>query len=143
MLSLLLIKAVVLMELWFNNICLKKLFTGSLIKHQLVTHLTLGIALRAVLDALRKPADSKVGVTSHIYLFPARAVSNKINITFYCRCLFLAPKLWNSLLTDWLSGHSIAIIFCKYLIYAVLIQSLLPSLNERLPEFHQAIQSQM
>lgn len=36
------------------------LLTGSLIKHQLVTHLTLGIALRAVLDALRKPADSKV-----------------------------------------------------------------------------------
>ncbi|KAL8500295.1 hypothetical protein ACS0TY_020046 [Phlomoides rotata] len=33
---------------------------GSLIKHQLVTHLTLGIALRAVLDALRKPTDSKM-----------------------------------------------------------------------------------
>ncbi|KAL3516917.1 hypothetical protein ACH5RR_023819, partial [Cinchona calisaya] len=35
---------------------------GSLIKHQLVTHLTLGIALRAVLDALRKPPDSKMFV---------------------------------------------------------------------------------
>ena len=35
-------------------------FSGSVIKHQLVTHLTLGIALRGVLDALRKPADSKV-----------------------------------------------------------------------------------
>lgn len=35
---------------------------GSLIKHQLVTHITLGIALRAVLDALRKPADSKMFV---------------------------------------------------------------------------------
>ncbi|KAL3616494.1 hypothetical protein CASFOL_039884 [Castilleja foliolosa] len=33
---------------------------GSLIKYQLVTHLTLGIALRAVLDSLRKPADSKM-----------------------------------------------------------------------------------
>ncbi|GMH00621.1 hypothetical protein Nepgr_002460 [Nepenthes gracilis] len=33
---------------------------GSLIKNQLVTHLTLGIALRGVLDALRKPADSKM-----------------------------------------------------------------------------------
>ncbi|XAR63221.1 hypothetical protein NMG60_11023087 [Bertholletia excelsa] len=33
---------------------------GSLIKHQLVTHITLGIALRGVLDALRKPADSKM-----------------------------------------------------------------------------------
>ncbi|XP_058212330.1 uncharacterized protein LOC131324368 [Rhododendron vialii] len=35
---------------------------GSLIKHQLVTHLTLGIALRGVLDALRKPPDSKMFV---------------------------------------------------------------------------------
>ncbi|XP_057532309.1 uncharacterized protein LOC130810318 isoform X1 [Amaranthus tricolor] len=33
---------------------------GCLIKNQLVTHLTLGIALRCVLDALRKPADSKM-----------------------------------------------------------------------------------
>ncbi|KAK4379437.1 hypothetical protein RND71_001299 [Anisodus tanguticus] len=35
---------------------------GSLIKNQLVTHIALGIALRAVLDALRKPADSKMFV---------------------------------------------------------------------------------
>ncbi|GAB2271046.1 hypothetical protein Dimus_005896 [Dionaea muscipula] len=35
---------------------------GSLIKYQLVTHITLGIALRGVLDALRKPADSKMFV---------------------------------------------------------------------------------
>ncbi|KAM5554755.1 hypothetical protein ABKV19_022924 [Rosa sericea] len=35
---------------------------GSVIKQQLVTHLTLGIALRGVLDALRKPADSKMFV---------------------------------------------------------------------------------
>ena len=34
--------------------------TGSLIKHELVAHLGLGIALRAVLDALRKSVDSKV-----------------------------------------------------------------------------------
>jgi hypothetical protein len=33
---------------------------GSVIKHQLVSHLTLGIALRGVLDALRKNIDSKV-----------------------------------------------------------------------------------
>ncbi|KAL3683907.1 hypothetical protein R1sor_001929 [Riccia sorocarpa] len=33
---------------------------GSLIKHQLVSSLTLGIALRCVLDALRKPLDSKM-----------------------------------------------------------------------------------
>ena len=33
-----------------------------MIRHQLVTHLSLGIALRYVLDALRKPADSKVCV---------------------------------------------------------------------------------
>ncbi|CAI0400959.1 unnamed protein product [Linum tenue] len=35
---------------------------GSVIKHQLVTHLTLGIALRGVLDGLRKPPDSKMFV---------------------------------------------------------------------------------
>ncbi|CAN0921789.1 CCR4-NOT transcription complex subunit 1 [Linum grandiflorum] len=35
---------------------------GSVIKHQLVTHLTLGIAIRAVLDAVRKPPDSKMFV---------------------------------------------------------------------------------
>ncbi|MCL7029068.1 hypothetical protein MKW94_016593 [Papaver nudicaule] len=35
---------------------------GSLIKHQHVTHLHLGIALRGVLDALRKSADSKMFV---------------------------------------------------------------------------------
>ncbi|XP_020519676.1 CCR4-NOT transcription complex subunit 1 isoform X1 [Amborella trichopoda] len=33
---------------------------GSLIKHQLVSHLTLGMALRCVLDALRKSLDSKM-----------------------------------------------------------------------------------
>lgn len=33
---------------------------GSLIKHQLVSSLTLGMALRVVLDALRKPLDSKM-----------------------------------------------------------------------------------
>ncbi|XP_010933666.1 uncharacterized protein [Elaeis guineensis] len=33
---------------------------GSLIKHQLVSHLALGIALRGVLDALRKSVDSKM-----------------------------------------------------------------------------------
>ncbi|XP_057867287.2 uncharacterized protein LOC131074644 isoform X3 [Cryptomeria japonica] len=33
---------------------------GSIIKHQIVSSLTLGIALRCVLDALRKPLDSKM-----------------------------------------------------------------------------------
>uniref|UniRef100_A0A452YUI6 CCR4-NOT transcription complex subunit 1 TTP binding domain-containing protein n=1 Tax=Aegilops tauschii subsp. strangulata TaxID=200361 RepID=A0A452YUI6_AEGTS len=33
---------------------------GSLIKHQLVAHLGLGVALRSVLDALRKSIDSKM-----------------------------------------------------------------------------------
>jgi hypothetical protein len=47
-------------------ICLRKLILffcldiGSVIKHQLVAHLALGIALRGVLDALRKSIDSKV-----------------------------------------------------------------------------------
>ena len=35
-------------------------FPGSVIKHQLISSLTLGMALRLVLDSLRKPADSKV-----------------------------------------------------------------------------------
>ncbi|KAL1802762.1 hypothetical protein ACET3Z_031409 [Daucus carota] len=40
----------------YHNGELLALGTGSLIQHQLVTHLTLGIALRAVLDALRNPS---------------------------------------------------------------------------------------
>lgn len=55
------------------------LLSGSLIKHQLVTHLTLGIALRAVLDALRKPVDSKVR------FFPGYQLSViilNLNVTF-------------------------------------------------------------
>ncbi|WKA05432.1 hypothetical protein VitviT2T_023400 [Vitis vinifera] len=35
---------------------------GSVISHQLVTHLSLGIALRYVLDAMRKPPDAKMFV---------------------------------------------------------------------------------
>ena len=74
------------------------LFTGSLIQHQLVTHLTLGIALRAVLDALRKPVDSKVGLTFwNFYSFQVFSVT-LFDSPFRCRCLYLVPKLWNSLL---------------------------------------------
>lgn len=36
--------------------------SGSVIKHQLISSLTLGMALRLVLDSLRKPADSKVWI---------------------------------------------------------------------------------
>ncbi|XP_043707916.1 CCR4-NOT transcription complex subunit 1-like isoform X5 [Telopea speciosissima] len=46
---------------------------GSLIKHQLVTHLTLGIALRGVLDALRKSADSKM------FIFGAKALEQFVD----------------------------------------------------------------
>ncbi|KAB2002732.1 hypothetical protein ES319_D11G085800v1 [Gossypium barbadense] len=46
---------------------------GSVIKHQLVTHLTLGIALRCVLDALRKPADSKM------FLFGTKALEQFVD----------------------------------------------------------------
>lgn len=42
---------------------------GSVIKHHLVTHLSLGIALRYVLDALRKPADSKVCCFEALFSF--------------------------------------------------------------------------
>ncbi|KAJ4954224.1 hypothetical protein NE237_031056 [Protea cynaroides] len=46
---------------------------GSLIKQQLVTHLTLGIALRGVLDALRKSADSKM------FIFGAKALEQFVD----------------------------------------------------------------
>ncbi|KAI3965367.1 hypothetical protein MKX01_042848 [Papaver californicum] len=46
---------------------------GSLIKHQLVTHLLLGVALRAVLDALRKSADSKM------FVFGAKALEQFVD----------------------------------------------------------------
>ncbi|KAK8565927.1 hypothetical protein V6N12_059472 [Hibiscus sabdariffa] len=46
---------------------------GSVIKQQLVTHLTLGIALRGVLDALRKPADSKM------FLFGTKALEQFVD----------------------------------------------------------------
>ncbi|XP_078446307.1 transcription regulator isoform X2 [Wolffia australiana] len=46
---------------------------GSLIKHQLVTHLSLGLALRFVLDALRKSVDSKM------FLFGAKALEQFID----------------------------------------------------------------
>ncbi|KAF3780626.1 CCR4-NOT transcription complex subunit 1 [Nymphaea thermarum] len=41
---------------------------GSLIKHQLVSHLTLGVALRFVLDSLRKSVDSKMFLFGSIAL---------------------------------------------------------------------------
>ncbi|RZC53428.1 hypothetical protein C5167_012294 [Papaver somniferum] len=46
---------------------------GSLIKHQLVTHLTLGSALRCVLDALRKSADLKM------FLFGVKALEQFVD----------------------------------------------------------------
>ncbi|PIA50222.1 hypothetical protein AQUCO_01300751v1 [Aquilegia coerulea] len=46
---------------------------GSLIKKQLVTHLTLGIALRGVLDALRKSPDSKM------FVFGAKALEQFVD----------------------------------------------------------------
>ncbi|KAE8699711.1 transcription factor UNE10-like [Hibiscus syriacus] len=46
---------------------------GSVIKQQLVTHLTLGIALRGVLDALRKPTDSKM------FLFGTKALEQFVD----------------------------------------------------------------
>ncbi|KMT00009.1 hypothetical protein BVRB_1g018420 isoform D [Beta vulgaris subsp. vulgaris] len=49
------------------------LLFGSIIKHQLVTHLPLGIALRCVLDALRKPADSKM------FAFGTKALEQFVN----------------------------------------------------------------
>ncbi|XP_028087319.1 CCR4-NOT transcription complex subunit 1-like [Camellia sinensis] len=39
---------------------LRDYFPGSLIKHQLLSNLTLSIAVHTVLEALRKPPDTKV-----------------------------------------------------------------------------------
>ncbi|XP_019098237.1 PREDICTED: CCR4-NOT transcription complex subunit 1-like isoform X9 [Camelina sativa] len=46
---------------------------GSVIKHQLISSLTLGMALRLVLDSLRKPADSKM------FLFGSKALEQFVN----------------------------------------------------------------
>ncbi|XP_019056501.1 PREDICTED: CCR4-NOT transcription complex subunit 1-like [Tarenaya hassleriana] len=58
------------------------ILVGSVIKHQLITSITLGIALRGVLDALRKPADSK------LFLFGTKAleqfVIRLIELPQYC-----------------------------------------------------------
>ncbi|XP_057476799.1 uncharacterized protein LOC130764518 isoform X2 [Actinidia eriantha] len=43
-----------------SNLNTAAILVGSLIRYRLVTHLTLGIALRKVLDALRKPPDTKI-----------------------------------------------------------------------------------
>ncbi|AAC24379.1 Similar to yeast general negative regulator of transcription subunit 1 [Arabidopsis thaliana] len=47
--------------------------SGSVIKHQLISSLTLGMALRLVLDSLRKPADSKM------FLFGSKALEQFVN----------------------------------------------------------------
>ncbi|KAL0732249.1 hypothetical protein Bca4012_008458 [Brassica carinata] len=46
---------------------------GSVIKHQLISSITLGMALRHVLDSLRKPADSKM------FLFGSKALEQFVN----------------------------------------------------------------
>ncbi|KAJ0255219.1 CCR4-NOT transcription complex subunit 1 [Hirschfeldia incana] len=46
---------------------------GSVIKHQLISSITLGMALRLVLDSLRKPADSKM------FLFGSKALEQFVN----------------------------------------------------------------
>ncbi|XP_024032955.1 CCR4-NOT transcription complex subunit 1 [Morus notabilis] len=67
---------------------------GSVIKNQLVTHLTLGIALRAVLDALRKPADSKM------FVFGTKAleqfVDRMIEWPQYCNHILQISHLRNT-----------------------------------------------
>ncbi|KAI3690357.1 hypothetical protein L2E82_48368 [Cichorium intybus] len=64
---------------------------GLLIKNKLVTHLTLGIALRSVLDALRKPADSKM------FSFGTKALENFLDRVVewpqYCQHILQIPHL--------------------------------------------------
>ncbi|RWW03709.1 hypothetical protein GW17_00033108, partial [Ensete ventricosum] len=99
----------------YNLFLVFPICTGSLIKHQLVTHLALGIALRGVLDALRKSVDSKVRKFCLKFpLFPLILEHDVRSIWF--RCLCLVPRPWSSSWIVLLSGHNIAIIYYRYLI---------------------------
>lgn len=57
-------------------------YSGSIIKHQLISSLTLGVALRAVLDSLRKPSDSKVWILLRVISVPQ---------AFYCKISDIGP----------------------------------------------------
>ncbi|CAJ1948186.1 unnamed protein product [Sphenostylis stenocarpa] len=67
---------------------------GSVIKHQLVTHLSLGIALRYVLDALRKPADSKMFLFGSLAL--EQFVDRLIEWPQYCNHILQISHLRNT-----------------------------------------------
>ncbi|XP_022731016.1 CCR4-NOT transcription complex subunit 1-like isoform X4 [Durio zibethinus] len=64
---------------------------GSLIKHRLVNNLNLGIALRSVLDALRKPTDSK------LFVFGTKAleqfVDRLVELPQYCSLILQISHL--------------------------------------------------
>ncbi|XVE56396.1 hypothetical protein DITRI_Ditri04bG0005500 [Diplodiscus trichospermus] len=64
---------------------------GSLIKHRLVNNLNLGIALRSVLDALRKPTDSK------LFLFGTKALEQfldrLVELPQYCSLILQISHL--------------------------------------------------
>ncbi|VVB06762.1 unnamed protein product [Arabis nemorensis] len=82
-----------LKEVVFHNDTLikeVKICKGSVIKHQLISSLTLRVALRAVLDSLRKPSDSKM------YLFGTIALEqfvNSIELRQYCSHILLISHL--------------------------------------------------
>lgn len=128
-------------------------FPGSLIKHRLATDLTLGLAIRTVLDALRNPPDRKVSfeLSCVFYLFLALSSVSYICISFKLKTYNVSPPrylllglwLWSSFLTAWWRFHSFAIIFCKYLIYGVLVQNLLHILSVLWLRNHHATWNQM
>ncbi|XVF08470.1 hypothetical protein REPUB_Repub07fG0006100 [Reevesia pubescens] len=64
---------------------------GSLIKHRLVTNLNLGISLRSVLDALRKPTGSK------LFVFGIKALEQfldrLVELPQYCRLILQISHL--------------------------------------------------
>ena len=64
---------------------------GSLIQHQLVTHLPLGLALRYVLEALRKPPDSKMFKFGMCAL--GHFQSRLREWPHYCRCILAIPHM--------------------------------------------------
>ncbi|XP_061369489.1 uncharacterized protein LOC133312337 [Gastrolobium bilobum] len=67
---------------------------GSVIKHQLVTHVSLGIALRYVLDALRKPTDSKMFIFGCLAL--EQFVDRLIEWPQYCNHILQISHLRNT-----------------------------------------------
>lgn len=136
------------MLLLFLYLMVLDYFPGLLVKHRLVTDLTLGLALRTMLDALHHPPDTKVSIglscpfiSFLLYLqFPIIFETHNVSPPRY---LLLGFWFWSSFLTASWRLHSFAIIFWECLIYVVLIQHLLHLLSVLWLKNHHATWNQM